>query len=133
MHSLLVFNADHVESEVPSIRVSFESGRVGTNSARLGTNSGRLGTNSGRLGTNSARLGTNSGRMGTNSARLGTNSGRMGTNNLHDRLFQVFTAMTAPPPSPVDGYHCFAAMWCLHHNVPIHRPQSQLHTTVTAA
>jgi hypothetical protein len=29
--SLLVFNVDHVESEVPTIRVSYESGRFGTN------------------------------------------------------------------------------------------------------
>lgn len=31
LDSLLVFNVDHAESEVPVIRVSYGSGRLGTN------------------------------------------------------------------------------------------------------
>jgi hypothetical protein len=35
LDSLVVFNVDHAESEVPSIRVSHESGKLGTNMTEI--------------------------------------------------------------------------------------------------
>jgi hypothetical protein len=85
LDSLLGFNVDHAESEVPTIIVNYVNDSFGKN-------------------------------------------------NLHGRDFN-FHSYDSLFSRPMCGYHCFAAICCLHlkgtNDVPLHRPQSNLHVTVS--